>query len=161
MTTITQTTPRITNLYFYIPGRFTAQDIVCIKPESTTPPTSDHYFGLYSKKSLTDYQNEYPDMKLLTWDELTHEIHKSAIKPVTEITHDRYTEMLEVMPPLRWVSSNENTTFMLCERFTGNITDIFARIHTGGNEYRYFTLRDVETLTHRQIVEKVMLFINR
>lgn len=45
--------------------------------------------------------------------------------------------------------------------FTGNITDIFARIHTGGNAYRYFTLRDVETLTHRQIVEKVMTFINR
>ncbi|HCB1716471.1 TPA: hypothetical protein MYP99_004651 [Citrobacter freundii] len=149
MTTITQTTPRITNLYFYIPGRFTAQDIVCIKPESTTPPTSDHYFGLYSKKSLTDYQNEYPDMKLLTWDELTLEIHQAAIKPVTEITHERYTEMLEVMPPLRWVSSNENTTFMLCERFTGNMDlplyiqtrflsygcDNFLRIYSRGERY--------------------------
>ncbi|EHK7650564.1 DUF1419 domain-containing protein [Escherichia coli] len=161
MNASTQNTPRMTNLYFYIPGRTTPQDIVCIKPESTTPPTSDHYFGLYSKKTLTEYQKESPGIRVLTWEEVAYEVRRAAMKPVTEITFERYTDMLEVLPPLRWVSSGENTTFMLIERFTDNITDIFARIHTGEGKYRYFTLRDVDTLTHREIVEKVMLFINR
>lgn len=161
MNTTTPLTPRMTNLYFYIPGRFTPQDIVCIKPESSTPPTSDEYFGLYSKKSLREYQAEYPDVMILSWEEVAQEVLQAAKKPVTEISFNRYTEMLEVMPPLRWVSSGENTTFMLSERFTDNITDIFARIHIGEGKYRYFTLRDVDTLTHRQIVEKVTIFINR
>ncbi len=161
MNTSIQHLPRMTNMYFYIPGRLMPQEIVCIKPESTTPPTSDHYFGLYSKTTLTEYQNEFPNIKILTWEEVALEVHQAAVKPVTEISLNRYTEMLEVLPPLRWVSSNENTTFMLSERFTDNITDMFAQIHTGEGKFRYFTLRDVDTLTHRQIVEKVMVFINR
>lgn len=50
---------------------------------------------------------------------------------------------------------------MLSERFTNNITDIYAKIQVGDDKYRYFTFRDEDTLTHRQIVEKVMIFINR
>ncbi len=156
-----QNPPRMTNLYFYIPGSTTPQDIVCMKPESTTPSNNDQYFGLYSKKTLTEYRSEHPGIMMLTWEEVAAQVLLAARKPVTEISFERYTEMLEVLPPLRWVSSGENTSFMLCERFTDNITDIFARIHTGEGKYRYFTLRDVDTLTHRQIVEKVMLYINR
>lgn len=88
-------------------------------------------------------------------------IYEAAKKPVSEISINRYTDMLEVLPPLRWVSSSGNTTFMLSERFTNNITDIYAKIQVGDDKYRYFTFRDEDTLTHRQIVEKVMIFINR
>lgn len=161
MTTTTQNPPRITNLYFYVPGRYSPMDIVCLDPNSNPPPTSDDYFGLYSKKSLTDFQNEYPNIVILTGEEMSTRIYEAAKKPVSEISINRYTDMLEVLPPLRWVSSSGNTTFMLSERFTNNITDIYAKIQVGDDKYRYFTFRDEDTLTHRQIVEKVMIFINR
>ncbi|END5685606.1 DUF1419 domain-containing protein [Salmonella enterica] len=136
-------------------------DIVCLDPNSNTPPTSDDYFGLYSKKSLSDFQSEYPNIVILTGEEMSTKIYEAAKKPVSEISINRYTDMLEVLPPLRWVSSNGNTTFMLSERFTNNITDIYAKIQVGYDKYRYFTFRDEDTLTHHQIVEKVMLFLNR
>ncbi|MCI0230694.1 UNVERIFIED_ASMBLY: DUF1419 domain-containing protein [Cronobacter sakazakii] len=136
-------------------------DIVCLDPDSNTPPTSDDYFGLYSKISFSDFQSEYPNIVILTGEEMSTKIYEAAKKPVSEISINRYTDMLEVLPPLRWVSSSGNTTFMLSERFTNNITDIFAKIQVGDDKYRYFTFCDEDTLTHCQIVEKVMLFLNR
>lgn len=152
------TYPLITNLYFYIPGRCTPLDIVCIKPDSTTPPTSDHYFGLVSKKTLTDYQNEYPSILMLTGEEVHTKVLQAARKPVTEINWDRYREMYE-MPHYNWSSSTEHTMFMLSEHAVENITDICVSIFIYVGEYRYFTLRDYDTLTQREIVDKVMQYI--
>ncbi len=78
MTTTTLNPPRITNLYFYVPGRYSPMDIVCLDPNSNTPPTSDDYFGLYSKKSLSDFQSEYPNIVILTGEVMSTRIYEAA-----------------------------------------------------------------------------------
>ena len=73
-------------------------------------------------------------------------------QPVSEITAERFNDMLEVLPPLGWVfsESGREQSFKLMEMYCGNVTDIFAK---SGD--RYFQLRDHVTLPHGDIMKQV------
>lgn len=47
-------------------------------------------------------------------------------KPAVEITKDRYYEMLDVLPPMNYVTRNGVTEFCLCEFTSGSFTSQFA-----------------------------------
>jgi hypothetical protein len=93
--------------------------------------------------------------ELVTFDEAYQRYCDSYILPVSEITEERFNDMLEVLPPLNWHFNEAGgaQSFKLAEMYCGNITQIFAQY---GN--RYFEFRDRETLTHQEIIERVRRF---
>lgn len=67
-----------------------------------------------------------------------------------EITLSQFMDALSVMPPLDWQGNNNTESFKLQEMFLGNVMDIFVKV-----DGRYFTFRDVSTLSLAQIVSRV------
>lgn len=68
----------------------------------------------------------------------------------TEITLLKFMDALSVMPPLDWQGDRDSESFKLMEMVLGNVTDIYVKV-----QGRYFTFRDVCTLSHAQIVSRV------
>lgn len=74
---------------------------------------------------------------------------------VSEIDLDQYEEMLNVLPPFDWRGiGSGNESFKMCERISGNLTQIFCRI--GG---RYFTLVESIHKPHHDIVAHCLEYI--
>ncbi|PXW47915.1 uncharacterized protein DUF1419 [Grimontella sp. AG753] len=164
--TTSNTTAIVTRpeLYFYVPGKCNPQDVAiipagCMYDDST--PAADIYRGAYSGKSLEEYKAEYPSILLLTWEEVEEHANEAARLPVSEITEEKYQEMLEVLPPMNWCNLGETASFMLMEMYSGNVTDIFSKIRVAPNEFRYFRLRDLCTLTHSEIIERCTAFMQK
>lgn len=98
------------------------------------------------------------NVELIPSDEAYQRYSDGFICPVTEISAERYNDMLEVLPPLDW-NFNESggpQSFKLAEMYCGNVTAIFAQYGD-----RCFELRDRVTLTHQAIIERVKGFIGR
>lgn len=66
-----------------------------------------------------------------------------------EITAERFDEMLNVLPPMKWRGGRGEQSFMMCEFTIAYITTIFCEIAG-----RYFEMADSYTLTHADIVSK-------
>lgn len=139
-------------MYLYIPGRASAQDAAAKNQEG-------QYVGLYSGKTLEVYQREYPDIMLVTFEELEKHILEACKTPVIEIDVDKYHEALEVMPPLNWRTEDGNSSFMLCEMYTMDITDIYAQMSTGESGRRYFSFRDQVSLSQKEIYQRCRDYI--
>ncbi|WP_272572745.1 hypothetical protein [Providencia sp. PROV258] len=94
----------------------------------------------------TDSYQETQSAELMYWIG-----REQAAKTVpTEITLMQFMDALSVMPPLDWQGNNNTESFKLQEMFLGNVTDIFVKV-----DGRYFTFRDVSTLSHAQIISRV------
>jgi hypothetical protein len=52
--------------------------------------------------------------------------------PPEEITREKFFEMLEVLPPKRWVNTGSFESFLMSEHWSGNYTHQYAR---RGNRY--------------------------
>ncbi len=69
-----------------------------------------------------------------------------------EISEERFTEMLGVLPPVAWTRNPANCeSFKICERTTGSVTAIFVRV-----DDRYFELSDSIRLPHRDCIARVL-----
>ncbi|MTC74205.1 hypothetical protein GKR75_08000 [Providencia sp. wls1919] len=68
----------------------------------------------------------------------------------TEITLSQFMDALSVMPPLDWQGDKSSESFKLQEMYLGNVTNIYVKIQD-----RYFTFRDLSTLSHAQIMSRV------
>lgn len=71
-------------------------------------------------------------------------------KPVTEVTQERFWEMLEVLPPCKWNRGGSEETFHVSERLWDNYVSWFTRIGE-----RYFECTDTDTRRHVEIVARV------
>lgn len=74
-------------------------------------------------------------------------------KPLERITKERFQEMLEILPPMRWKNDNGIETFMMCEFTIGDVTQQYAH---RGNDYfcKYVRVLDRSTyITHEMIDE--------
>ena len=124
-------------MVFYVPGSLWLVDFARLSDGQYLP-------------SLEAMQANFPGCELMSYDEASQAMNDAAKQPVTRITREEYDDKLCVMPPLDWRGSESGESFKLCEMYSGNITDIYAR---SGNEY--FTLRDHVTLTHGDIMQRV------
>ena len=79
-------------------------------------------------KSLEEIRLEYPGAEVGNFSEVVDQQDAYWITDPQEITEERWYEMLEVLPPVRWEAGDGYETFMLSERTSGNITAIFCRI---------------------------------
>ncbi|WP_272668140.1 hypothetical protein [Providencia sp. PROV117] len=94
----------------------------------------------------TDSYQETQSAELMYW--IGRE--QAAKTAPTEITLMQFMDALSVMPPLDWQGNNNTESFKLQEMVMGNVTDIFVKV-----DGRYFTFRDVSTLSHAQIISRV------
>lgn len=91
----------------------------------------------------TDSYQETQSAEMMYW--IGRE--QAAKTAPTEITLMQFMDALSVMPPLDWQGNNASESFKLQEMVIGNVTDIFVKVRG-----RYFTFRDIHTLTHAEIV---------
>ena len=154
-------TPARPQMFFYVPGECHPQDVAIIPAECADAlPGSDLYRGAYSGKSFAEFKEEYPAIMVLTWEEVEHRANEAARQPVKEITEEIYVQMLNILPPMNWRVVGSDSSFMLMEMFSGNVTDIYARICEAPDTYRFFTLRDICTLKHEEIISRCHTFLS-
>ena len=102
----------------------------------------------------------FPDaVEILRNEECSYSLNAPGILPPHEVPFRVWEEMLEVLPPMNYMRGKDSSSFMMSEYWSSNITRIFARIGSGDNA-RYFEMRDVDTLSHDDIVAKCMGVIN-
>lgn len=137
----------VSELTFYIPGELHIQDEIVIKNGS--------YVGRYCNKTLEEQREEHPEMVIISYDEVTELINNAAKTAVSEITADRFNDMLECMWPLGWHNGVGSESFKFAEMHTGKITDIFAYFTDEATQKRrYFTFRDLVTIGHSEIISR-------
>jgi len=131
---------------FYVPSTraaiHTAIDAAVLRDGQTV--------GLYSHQTQDELARNYPGVMLGTVEEYEAQLVQAVRTESVEITRRQYLEALEVLPPLDWEGSRGNESFKLSEFHTGNITSIYAR-----RGHRYFTFRDVATLSHQEIMSRL------
>lgn len=128
---------------FYIPDQPGIQDLV--------HPTTGR--GVYSGKSLKEMQEKHNGIVIGNFDTVAGEQEGYWIQPPTEITHERFDEMLNVLPPNDWCVWLVSESFKISERTSGTVTMIFCRIGVDEGA-RYFEMQDSIFLTHEAIIAK-------
>ena len=123
-------------------GRTTPTCIDMIRPDG---------LSMYNGHSLEEISKNYSNVKIMTQTEFqTLQELTECTEPV-EITEEKFTEMLCVLPPMRWNNRGSSETFMMCEFKTGRITGIYCRIGES-----YYSFLGVCTLNHDEIVNKCL-----
>lgn len=92
----------------------------------------------YWRSCKAQYENA--KYEVMTFDEFLERQKKSMLGGgVTETTAERFHEMLDVLPPLKWCTINGVEMFCMSEMYTGTYTTQYARI---GEKY-YTAMVDV------------------
>jgi|GEM_PF-4609786 len=138
-------TPLTATHVFFSPSSNTAID-TCT---DDTPPRSH-----IKRETLKQIRQRYPDAIYIDWESACKIMDDANRLPVSEITESDFWEMLEVLPPVGWQTTPEGESFKMSERYSGNITSIYARVGT-----RYFHLRDLITLRHEDIITTCQAYI--
>ena len=73
---------------------------------------------------------------------------------LADVTEERFTDALNVLPPVGWTTHRGVESFRISERLWGNLTDIYVRLGD-----RYFKLTDDIRLPAATITERVHAFI--
>lgn len=124
-------------------GRPQSIDGVCTDEAGTI-------YGLYSGQSLADLNRRYPGAKVTAIDDYT-QAHDAALTTAPRpISAEDYCQALDTLPPLDWHRRGDFECFKFIERYSGSITNIYARL---GN--RCWTWMDRDDLTADQIRHKL------
>lgn len=101
-------------------------------------------------ETLAALRERYPTAELIGIEEFDR-IKEAALRTEPEpTTEEAFWEMLEVLPPLGWRRTTEGESFKMVERFSGRMTNIYARIGT-----TYWTFMDRDDMPHDEIMAKV------
>ncbi|MDX2215261.1 MAG: hypothetical protein SFY66_18500 [Oculatellaceae cyanobacterium bins.114] len=126
---------------FYVPGSTHIIDTI----------DADTGLSFIEGESLEQICQRYPDAEIWDFDEAFQEIeritYENTITPPVEVTYERWDEMINIMPPMRWRSGSGGESFMICEATTLDLHTIFCRIGS-----RYFELTNRRTTPHEEIV---------
>ncbi len=110
---------------------------------------------IYSGKTRDDFLKENPNYIISDdWDYifgmLTEDENKEYIHPWEEIKEEKWTEMLEVLPPADWQGDNLFESFRLEEAMFHNIYAYYLRYGK-----QYYTANRREGITHQQLVDEL------
>lgn len=109
------------------------------------------WVGRYSGQTLEVMATRYPGVVLGELDTVIAEREAALVTQPVEVTEEQFTYGLSVLPPVDFISRGGNVTFKMLERLDGRITGVYACI-----EGRYYSFHDVCTISHDEIVAKVM-----
>jgi len=92
------------------------------------------------KNYLTAAQNS--KYEIMTYNEyLQMERNYYTSKPLTEITEEKFEDMLNVLPPLKWCTRNNIEMFCMSEMLTGTYTSQY--LHNRKNNKFYHKTVDI------------------
>lgn len=107
--------------------------------------------GLYSGETLDELAQRYPEPKVTTIDHYMA-VHNAALRTdPRETTEEAYFEALDCLPPLDWTRAKGVESFKMEERFSANMTTIYAK-HAG----RYWSFMDCDDLSADEIADKIL-----
>lgn len=86
------------------------------------------------------------DVIEMPWEEAHDRYQKAFIAPPVEISKERWTQMLMVLPPAKYTNAGHVETFYMPEHIAGAIVSWFVRIGD-----RYFELADSCRLNHIEV----------
>lgn len=134
-----QTTTDSDPFVFHVPGKPGIIDVAIERNGVLT--------GAYSGEALDQIQLRYPGAEIGRANAI-HEATEAMYRHgPTEITEARFTDMLEVLPPLRWKRTSDAEVFFLSEHTYGSITSIYARLGD-----RYFEMSDSISTDHDLVI---------
>jgi hypothetical protein len=137
----------MTTQCYYVPGSTSIID------EVTEDGLTFHF-----KNTFEEVLERYPGAELWEAEKAFEEIHRLTyeryISAPVEITEDRFDEMLNVLPPMKWRQGHGSESFMISESLTMDIRSIYCRIGD-----HYFEMSDRQSLTHREICDKCRALI--
>lgn len=106
--------------------------------------------GAYSGKTLEQIREEHPDVQVAHIDvSVQHDRNRRMTLP-SEITKERFWELLECLPPCKWRRSPSAEAFHISERITYDIVTWCVRIGES-----YYTFDDSDKLTAGDAIQKV------
>ena len=108
--------------------------------------------GLFSKKTLEQFQSEYADIEILHIDDAIKIMDDANRTPATKTTKEKYWYALNVLPPQNWkrFPDGKGDYFQMSEYWSGDITTYYAEY--GGE---YYTFMDNAWMTPSQVLEKI------
>lgn len=108
--------------------------------------------GRYGGRTLTEYQAEYRGEVIIISSDEAVERHKAKfMKPVRQVTKERFWDMLEVLPPCRWWRESAAESFFVSERITYDLVSWFVRLGD-----KYYELVASDKLNHHDVVALVL-----
>lgn len=110
--------------------------------------------GHWSGETLEEIRKRYPEAIYTSFEEASAMMDAAAKLPPEEITEEKFWYMLEALPPVGWKHGADCESFKMSERWSGNITYIYARISN-----KYFEMRDDIRTPHDVIIEKCQTFL--
>lgn len=105
-------------------------------------------------KSIEEYSTlKGFEVKLITWDEYSVLHDKFYEEPFTEITEEKYFNMLECLPPLKWHDINSRFNIFFCsEAMSGKMNGAYVM---DNDNKKYYAGTINRFLTDTQILEKL------
>lgn len=86
-----------------------------------------------------EFEDSYKNLRAMPFEDYENfENERLSNQPLHEITQERFIDLLECLPPLKWSSNALFESFFMSEAYTGNWRDQVMRITVDG-ENRYFT----------------------
>jgi Protein of unknown function (DUF1419) len=143
----TQTENIMTKQCYYVPGSTSIVDTL-----------NEEGLTFHFRNTLEEVLQRYPRAELWEAEKAFEEIHRLTyekyISAPAEITEDRFDEMLNVLPPMKWRQEHGSESFMISEALTMDIRSIFCRIGD-----RCFEMADRQSLTHQEICDECRALI--
>ena len=125
---------------------------------ATTKGSIEPIYVDYMEEPITikDYIEKHKDENLEVVDafemeKLYKEYQEKASKDFTEITEERFDEMLNVLPPQRWTRTENYEYFFISEAYSADLHSCFARL---GDKY-YEALLNIRS-TKDEIIAKLL-----
>lgn len=125
---------------FCAPGRLGIIDVAVEREDGVL-------VGQISKETIEELWVRYPGVVVDTMDAAIARRNVAMTHSPTEITEEQFFSALHCLPPMGWVQKGNAESFKMSEFTSGAITGIYARV-----DDRYFTMSDVYTMKHEDIV---------
>lgn len=107
--------------------------------------------GAYSGKTREDLEAQYGRPMAILGSSDFQRMQEDALRTEpTEITEKQYMDALEVLPPMKWGKWLGVESFRMCEFYSGNVTNIYAKCGD-----RYWTFLDNAYMSGEDIAHKV------
>ncbi|EDV4426345.1 hypothetical protein ZH29_004730 [Salmonella enterica subsp. enterica] len=136
--------------YFYIPGSYSV-----LEPAQVDGNQSR---GMYSGETLEQLKPQYPQIVMLHMDDCLTAIRDAARMPVEVISESTF-DLFHRSKIMDECYSNLGCTFKCREFNAADIVTCFASVIMN-DQTMFATFRDVESLTHEQILSRVRDFID-
>ncbi|HAT7542159.1 TPA: hypothetical protein JAW31_005415 [Citrobacter freundii] len=135
--------------YFYIPGSYSVLEPVQMDGNQSR--------GMYSGETLDQLQAQNPQVVMLHLDECLSAIRDAARMPVEVISQSTF-DLFHRSNIMDECNTNRGCTFKCREFNAADIITCFASLNVN-DQQMFTTFRDIDSLTHDQILSRAHEFI--